>query len=200
MDIEVIGNVEPRGICGSGLVDIVSEMLRLGIVNSSGKLNSAKNILNKDLKDRITKDENNVSMFRITKNDSYNHIYLTQKDIREVQLAKGAVLGGLNILLRHANKTIDDVDEIYLAGAFGNYINKKSALNIGLFPEIEVEKIKLIGNSSALGASMALLSEDVFVEMSELVRKIEYIELATYPTFQKEFIKALSFPKEVKYS
>ncbi|MDD4726975.1 MAG: ASKHA domain-containing protein [Tissierellia bacterium] len=199
MNIQVIGNVEPKGICGSGLVDIVSEMLRLGIIDSSGRLNSDENISNIDLKDRLTKNKNNISMFRITEKDSNNQIYLTQKDIREVQLAKGAVLGGLNILLRHVNKTIDDVDEIYLAGAFGNYLNKKSAINIGLFPEIDVKKIKLIGNSSALGASMALLSEDVFVDMSKLIKKIEYIELSTYPTFQKEFINDLSFPKKVKY-
>ncbi len=196
MKIEVIGNISPKGICGSGLIDIVSEMLRLGVLDSSGRIVSPDEIGDSDLKKRIEFDNNGIKMFRITDENS-NNIYLTQKDIREVQLAKGAVYSGINILLNKLGKTVYDLQEIYLAGAFGNYIDKKNAINIGLLPNVDLNKIKPIGNSSAFVASLSVLQKNVQSDMTKMLEKIEYIELSTDMDFQQEFIKELSFPKGI---
>lgn len=196
MKIEVIGNISPKGICGSGLIDIVSEMLRLGVLDSSGRIVSPDEIGDSDLKKRIEFDNNGIKMFRITDENS-NNIYLTQKDIREVQLAKGAVYSGINILLNKLGKTVDDLQEIYLAGAFGNYIDKKNAINIGLLPNVDLNKIKPIGNSSAFVASLSVLQKNVQSDMTKMLEKIEYIELSTDMDFQQEFIKELSFPRGI---
>lgn len=196
MKIEVIGNISPKGICGSGLIDIVSEMLRLGVLDSSGRIVSPDEIGDSDLKKRIEFDNNGIKMFRITDKNS-NNIYLTQKDIREVQLAKGAVYSGINILLNKLGKTVYDLQEIYLAGAFGNYIDKKNAINIGLLPNVDLNKIKPIGNSSAFVASLSVLQKNVQSDMTKMLEKIEYIELSTDMDFQQEFIKELSFPKGI---
>ncbi|MEM4001659.1 MAG: ASKHA domain-containing protein, partial [Saccharolobus sp.] len=123
-------------------------------------------------------------------------ITLTQKDIREIQLAKAAIRAGIEILLKKARIRIEDIERIYVAGAFGFYLNPISAMNIGLFPkDIDVKRILLVGNTALMGAKAILLSNTLREEVKEIIKKVEYVELAIQPDFQKEFIKAIPFPK-----
>jgi len=127
-----------------------------------------------------------------------NPIFLTQKDIREVQLAKAAIFAGIKILLKEANILLNDIDEILLAGAFGNFINKKSASRLGLIPHISLHKIKSVGNAAGRGAEMTLLSEEIKKIGQKITKEVVYIELSSRPDFQKEFIDAMFFniPKD----
>ena len=123
-----------------------------------------------------------------------NNITITQKDIREIQLAKAAIYTGISILLRTFEKSTKDLKRIYVAGAFGSYINPLNAQIIGLFPEINLSKFEIIGNSAGTGARMVLLSQTKRKEAIELARKIQYIELSTSPWFKEEFTNGMFLP------
>jgi len=123
-------------------------------------------------------------------------IVLTQKDVREVQLAKGAIQAGISSLLNLAGITADQLERVILAGAFGNFINKKSALRIGMLPKVPPEKIISVGNAAGSGASMALLSQAERDRADRIAEAAIHVELSTLPGFQEEFLKAVSFPNE----
>jgi uncharacterized 2Fe-2S/4Fe-4S cluster protein (DUF4445 family) len=177
---KVIGNIKPTGICGSGVVDAVAELLKAGILQKNGKFNL-------DIKtERLRKGEEGYE-FVIA-----GDIVITQKDISEVQLAKGALYAGAKILMKRAGA--DSVDRIFLAGAFGSHIDPESALAIGMLPEVPVENIKAIGNAAGEGARIALLSAKKRKEAEEIAGKIEYIELTIEPDFEKEFVNAMHIP------
>jgi len=122
-----------------------------------------------------------------------NPIYLTQGDIREVQLAKAAIFAGIKILLKEVNIPQDDIHKILLAGAFGNFINKESAIRVGLIPQLPLKKIELVGNAAGRGAGIALLSEKMKKVCQDIAKEAKYIELSSSPDFQKEYIKAMFF-------
>ena len=119
---------------------------------------------------------------------------VTQKDIREVQLAKGAMLAGVRILLDLLGLRTEDVREVYLAGAFGNYVRAQGALRIGLLPAFPLASIRQVGNAAGSGAKMALLSQRAFQEAKRIAERIEYIDLARAPDFQQQFVKGMAFP------
>ncbi len=172
-EIKVIGNAEPKGVCGSGLIDIVAEMLKTGALQQEGN---------------IEKD------FVVYQNEHDNHkITLTQQDIREVQLAKSAIAAGINRLLSIAGITKEQLDNVLLAGGFGNYINVKNAIRIGLLPDVPFDKYIQIGNSAGSGAVLALLSED-FINTTVRIRdNMEYIELSTDTEFPMEYAMNMYF-------
>lgn len=120
-------------------------------------------------------------------------VVLTQKDVRELQLAKAAVRAGIQILLSEANLTYDEIDEVLLAGAFGNYIDKTSALTLGLLPPIPLEKIKSVGNAAGAGAKLALLSKEILQKSITVARQVEHVELSTRKDFQDKFMDVLGF-------
>ncbi len=120
-------------------------------------------------------------------------IYLTQKDIREVQLAKAAVRAGIKIILKEANIGEDEIEEILLAGAFGNFIDKKNAIKIGLIPDLSLNRIKTVGNSAGKGAELVLCSNTKRKLCEEISKKVNYIELSSNPGFQKEYIDEMFF-------
>ena len=122
------------------------------------------------------------------------HIYLTQRDIRELQLAKGAIGAGIDILMREMGVTLEDIDVIYLAGALGNYVNPYSAMRIGLIPMADPDKIVSLGNAASTGAKMVLLSKTLWTKASEAVDHVEHIELSTHPAFYESFIESMRFP------
>lgn len=168
--LHTIEDIAPKGICGTGLIDLVAIFLDQGIVSSKGK------IAHKNKKIPITKK-----------------IDLTQKDIREIQLALAAIKSGIQIMLeKHCLKT-EKLEGIFIAGAFGNYLNIKNAMTLGLLPPIDPKKIVFIGNSSLAGAKALLLSEKTRKTTETLVEKIQHLSLATYPKFQEYFIRALDF-------
>jgi len=194
----VIKDGKVRGICGSGLIVLIAEMLNLGLINKSGKLINREECnpeLSEEIKKRIIKGEKG-NKFLIVKGkgtENGNPIYLTQGDIREVQLAKAAIYAGIKILLKKVNISSDDIQKILLAGAFGNFIDKKSAIEIGLIPCLPLEKIESVGNAAGKGAEIVLLSEKTRKICEKISKDIKYIELSSCPDFQKEYIKAMFF-------
>ena len=187
-----------RGLCGAGIIDIIAELLKLGIIERSGKLLGRLECSPRGsdgIKKRILKNKNGNRFLLIEgeRTVSGEAIYLTQKDIREVQLAKAAVRTGIKIILKEANIVDGDIEEILLAGAFGNFIDKKNAVKIGLIPGLPLNRIKSVGNSAGKGAELALSSNMKRQLCEEISKKVNYIELSSNPDFQREYIDELFF-------
>lgn len=197
IDLDVIGGGQAISICGSGLIDAVAVLLDFGIVDSTGRFAKAEDIkpkLSEKIAERLTQ-QNGQGAFILAHNKSNGHdtVILNQADIRQVQLAKAAIRAG--IILLQKKMGIDDaaIEQVLLAGAFGNYIQRESALRIGLLPDIAIEKIHFVGNAAGTGAQMILLSEDCRTQTADLVSKIEYIEIANQPDFHDVFTDSLMF-------
>jgi len=196
--IETIDNQTPIGICGSGLIDAIAQMLDVGLINSMGRLIDIEKAKAKNIPDRICtrlRDGDQGHEFVVAWGNGKKDIVITQKDIREVQLAKGAIFAGINILLEMLDSTFVDIDRIMLAGAFGNYIKKYSALRIGLLPDILEDKIISIGNGAGIGSSIALLSLEQRNSAEICARKVEYVDLAGRAAFQDLYLQAMPFPQ-----
>ena len=198
VEFNVIGNAAPVGLCGTGLIDAAAGMLKNGIIDFSGR------ILSRDeLKGKIT----DKLLKRVIKNGSQNDfllveekftrtrrpIFITQKDIRELQLAKSAISAGIKILEKELGIEHKDISEILLAGAFGNFIRRSNAKRIGLIPDIPSEKIRFVGNSASSGAKLALLSEDLKKQAEEISKHTRYIELSTSSDFNNFFADEMLF-------
>ncbi|SHM21238.1 Uncharacterized 2Fe-2 and 4Fe-4S clusters-containing protein, contains DUF4445 domain [Caldanaerovirga acetigignens] len=191
----VIGGVEPVGICGSGLLDIVAELLKVGIVDKKGRILKPEELSGEGeiYKDRI-REINGIRAFIIKENTSTGQpVYINQKDIRELQLAKGAIAAGIEILLNTFGAKVGDIKEVFLAGAFGNYLNPESACKIGLIPPELEGRIKPVGNAAGTGAKLALVSEKEYERALALSRKIHYIELSAVSEFSRIFAKKIEF-------
>lgn len=166
---KTIDNKNPIGICGSGLIDLIAQLLNYGIIDNTGLLNKDFDIPNTNLK-------------------------ITQKDIREFQLAKSAVYTSITSLLKIANISFNDIDSIYIAGAFGKSINIESAKKVGIIPnEIINNKIKTIGDSALKSAIDIINNESMISTIEQIAKSINTIELNTLPNFEKDFINNLNF-------
>jgi len=194
--MQVIGNTVPIGICGSGIIDSVAQLLVNGLIDRSGKFQKPEVMEEKNMPksiiSRCRKGERG-NEFVLAFHPSGEDVVIIQKDIREVQLAKAAIYAGIKIMMRRMSITDDDLEGIHIAGAFGNYIDIDSALEIGLIPRIDKTKILFEGNAAGIGASMALLSSDKYEEAEIAAEAIEHIELAACPEFQDEYLTAMSF-------
>ncbi len=186
LHFETISDEPAIGICGSGLIDLVALLVSEGIVDETGRIVD-EDETESPLVSRLFEAENNQA-FRITE-----ELYLTQQDIREVQLAKAAIGGGIATLIHKAGLTEKDIDKVYLAGGFGNHINPKSATEIGLLPKTLLPKIEAIGNAAGMGAAMALLSDQSQLEIKKITDKCQYIELSGDKFFQDEYIEQMMF-------
>lgn len=187
---KTIEDEKPRGICGSGIIDAVAEALNSGVIDTSGKfvLQGHKRVKGEGAAKEfilIYKDETSTG-----KED----IVLTQDDVREIQKAKAAMYGGYATLMKKAGFKKEDLNEIVIAGAFGNYIDPSSARTIGMIPEIPLEKVSFLGNTAGSGARMCLKSLDKRREAQEINNKMKYIELAVEPIFEEEYINAMYMP------
>ncbi len=194
----VIGNIKPKGLCGSGLVDIVAILLHHGFIDTEGLLGPiSEGGMNDFMESRlISNPESGVYDFLIASPDESftgEPIYLQQTDIRELQLAKSAIAAGTNILLRTMGLEMTDVDTIYLAGALGNYVHPYSAMRIGLIPISDPEKISSLGNAASIGANMVLLSKYYWERATEITDSIENVELSNHPDFFDLFISEMDF-------
>jgi uncharacterized 2Fe-2S/4Fe-4S cluster protein (DUF4445 family) len=172
------------GLCGSAIADAVALMIEEAVVDPGGRLltrDAARARLPR-LSSRIRTADGDRRSFAIAEG-----ISMTQGDIREVQLAKGAIRAGINILLSCAGITHEDIDEVLLAGAFGNYINRRSALSIGLLPPVGIDKIRSIGNAAGEGAKLALISAPERRRAKRIAESVEYLELSGRPGFEAEF-------------
>lgn len=169
----VIGGGEAIGICGSGIVDAIAVGLRTKGLDKRGRIrNSGKTL-------QLTKE-----------------IYLTQEDIRQVQLAKGAIYAGISLMANYLQIKLDDIQTVKLAGAFGNYLNPENACRIGLLPEILRNRIELVGNAAGSGAKMLACDQKLLILTQELAQRIEFIELADLPEFKKTFALGMTFREE----
>ena len=166
----VIGGGEAKGICGSGLIDAVAVGLQMGLLNKRGR------ILNED------------HVFRLTE-----EICLTQDDIRQVQLAKGAIYAGIFLMAKQFGLEVGDIQKVQLAGAFGSFLNPESACRIGLLPEELLGKIEAVGNAAGSGAKMLACDKNLLPLTEELTKRIEFLELASLPEFSRTFAKAMNF-------
>jgi len=181
-------SVKAKGICGSGIVDAIAEMVKAGIIEESGRFNR------KLVSPRFSiTDEGPAFVIAWASETSLGRdITVSIDDVRAVQLAKGAMYAGVRILMEKLGVT--ELDKVILAGAFGSYINKENALAIGLFPDCALERVYSVGNAAGEGARLALISLDKRREAEEIARKVEYVELTVEPEFQKYFVDALHFP------
>ena len=175
-----IGGTAPKGICGSGLIDITAAMVKRQLVLASGRFNPN---LDPRLKAKVRNKK-----FHLT-----DDLYISQKDIRQIQLAKGAIAAGITLLLEEAGFPLEAIEEAVIAGAFGYHINPESLRQISFLPKGFKGTINFVGNSSAEGARLALLNQGVMAQIQELKTRIEVLELSTNPRFQDYFVKALGF-------
>lgn len=193
----VIGEERPLGICGSGVLDGIAGMLDAGLLDPSGRLSpTPPTSVPDDLRRRVITLDNNLPAFVLAwavESASGQDIVLTQADIRHVQLAKGAIRSGIAMLQRLTATSDDRLAELMLAGGFGNYLNVRSAIRIGLIPPLPADRVSYVGNAAGLGAQMALVSETERRKADDLAGHIRHVSLATHPGFQEVFLEALAF-------
>jgi uncharacterized 2Fe-2S/4Fe-4S cluster protein (DUF4445 family) len=195
----VIGDVEPKGLCGSGLVDVVAELAKIGLLDHSGRLitDEAAAELVPGLVDRLTKigEERVFVLHRPTPEaDVTECVYLSQRDVRELQFAKAAIATGWTLLLEQLELEHGDIQQVLLAGSFGSYLSPASAIRIGLVPKLPVLRIVSAGNVAGEGAKMVLLSLRERAGAEALLKEVEYVELSDRADFNDKFVDQLAFP------
>jgi len=193
--ITTIGDMPPTGICGSGLVDAVSELLKAGVITPSGRF-AEKEDLKEDLSKRFKGEKGKDLSFTLAEEGEYGNnpeVGITQRDIREIQLAKGAIAAGIQILLEVAGKKREDIKNVYLAGAFGNYIDIENAVRLSILPDVPRERIKPIGNSAGAGACLMLNDPSLWGTAAYIIKMAEHIELASHKDFQEIFVGNMTF-------
>jgi len=198
IELDIIGaegGASARSICGSGLIDAVAVMLDAGLIEATGRM--VKQVSGKvpdDIADRVIEhDGQGAFVLARNANNGCGAVILTQKDIRETQLAKAAIRAGIKLLQKKMGIADDDIEQVLLAGAFGNYIKRESARRIGLLCDVDLEKIHFVGNAASVGAQMVLVSSECRSLVAELVKKIEYVEIANESDFQGVFADSLMF-------
>ncbi len=189
VELQVIGSGPAQGICGSGLVDVVAELRLAGLLDASGRLRSAEEVPDHPLAGYLVA-VGEERAFRLA-----DGVHLFQKDVRELQFAKGAIASGIRVLMEHLDVAAEDIDEILLAGSFGTYIRPESARVIGLVPPVPVERVRSVGNAAVEGAKMALVSYPERLVAYELPSVVDYLELSGRAEFNDTFVSALAFPE-----
>ena len=184
--IESLGDTVVTGVCGSGIIEVIAEMYLSGIIDTDGVVRGE--LTSKS--SRIVSDERTFSYLFYEHGDT--KLYVTQNDVRAIQLAKAALRAGIDLLVEHAGNPV--VHDIRLAGAFGAHIDPVYAMVLGLVPDCPVAGVRAVGNAAGAGAVQSLLSRRLRQEMEDTVRKVTKIETATEPRFQQLFVEAMAFP------
>ncbi|OGK84332.1 MAG: hypothetical protein A2X52_17220 [Candidatus Rokubacteria bacterium GWC2_70_16] len=196
--LHTIGDAPAQGICGSGVIDAIATLLEADILDWSGLIAvEGRDRLPAPLRGRVSVrgEERVVTLARAGEGGAAREILLTQDDVRQVQLCKGAIASGAAMLQRIAGVAPDQVSELMLAGGFGNYLSIRSALRIGLIPPLPASRIRYVGNAAALGAQLALMSETERARAETIARRIEHVSLAAHPDFQDVFVDCMNFPR-----
>jgi len=190
VSLTTINNVPPVGICGSGILNAVAEMLNAGIIDERGVLRGSDSYAA-----RMRVNGRQADFVLVTAEDSGHgrEITVTRKDVNEIQLAKGAIRAGIEILLKEAGITSGEIDEFIIAGAFGTYLDLNSALRVGMFPALPQERFHQVGNAAGVGAKEMLVSTAHRAEAVRIVDRVSYIELTTHPGFTPQFVEAMYF-------
>ena len=192
----MIGECEPAGICGSGILTVTKELLRTGIVRKTGAFVKADKFGADDYRSEyICVDEDGRRSFRMTEGtEGTEPLYITQGDIRQVQLAKGAILSGFMALLKKAGIGMADLDKVLIAGQFGAHLPADSITGTGILPFEVEDRIEYVGNTSKTGAYMALMSGKVKRQMEELAHDMDYLELGATDNYERLLSECLIFP------
>ena len=197
----VIGDVPAVGLCGSALVDLAAELLRHGMLTPEGRLLAPDELprgVLPDLARRSVEQDGQTAFLLAAESETGNGqpIVLTQRDVRELQLATGAIRAGIAILLQRAGLKPGDLEEVLIAGGFGNFIRRSNAQQIGLLPwQIERRRIRYQGNTSLAGARLIALSQQARTTAEDLARRTEHVDLSRHPNFQEAFTEAMIFPQ-----
>jgi len=186
----VIANEKPRGICGSGLIDIISELQREGVIDRMAKFSEP------DYCSRLISNDDGVGFALAYADDTAigRDIVITQPDIDNLVRSKAAVYAGASVLIKSMGLKFEDLEHLYIAGGFGNYLDLSGSIAIGLLPDIPLEKVKFIGNSSLTGARLAILSREALAEIENIAQKMTYIDLSSNMQFMDEYSSALFLP------
>jgi uncharacterized 2Fe-2S/4Fe-4S cluster protein (DUF4445 family) len=189
--VKTVNNEAARGICGTGLVDAAAELVRMGVIAPSGYMKKGEELAGvpEALRERCIKMTDGQSAVRLAE-----EVVLTAQDVRQLQLIKGSIYAGLDILLQHLGIGLNDLERVNIAGAFGNFLRKSSAQAIGLVPNIDPEKVQFIGNAAGVGARMALVDAEARDRANRISETCEYVELAGHPGYQDAFVAAIPFP------
>jgi uncharacterized 2Fe-2S/4Fe-4S cluster protein (DUF4445 family) len=199
LELKVIGDTEPAGLCGSGLVDAVTGLVRLGLLDSSGRFVPEERAaeLAPGLAGRLTRlGEERVFVLHWLREpgDVAHSVYLSQRDVRELQFAKAAIATGWQVLLEEAGLAPEEVQQVLLAGSFGSYLAPASAIRLGLVPRLPVTRVVSAGNVAGEGAKIALLSVRERAGALALLEEVRYVELSDRPGFNDRFVEQLPFP------
>jgi len=186
IEFTTIGDTEPKGICGSGVVDALAVALRAGLVDETGRIKDADEVV-EPLRKYLT-EENGMSALKIA-----GDIVITQKDIRELQTAKAAIAAGVLALLHDAGEELGSVKKLFLAGGFGNYMVPENAVTIGLLPKETADRIETIGNAAGAGAVMVLLSETYKKQCKAIKRAGQHVNLENNPFFMDKYVDCMMF-------
>jgi len=182
ISLKIIENNIPTGICGSGILEVVSELLSNEIIGTNGRLKSDSPLVYE------TDGKRSITLY-----EGKNKVYITQKDIRQVQLSKGAILSGFLALLKYKNITMNDLDKVMIAGQFGKHLSPESLTGVGIIPKGLIDKIQYVGNSSRVGALICLLSKDEKIQAELIAQEVDYVELSNIEEYERIFTKALMF-------
>ena len=184
VEYQTIDEAPPIGICGSGIFDAMAQLYQAGVITGSGRMTASH--------PRV-RTRNKQREFVLVADDEGNKqpsIVITQKDVRELQLAKAAIRTGIDVLLESNGRSEEDIDGVIIAGAFGSYIDVASAIMIGVLPSIPLDRFQQVGNAAGMGAKQALISVSRRAEAQRLASQVEYVELASAPNFMQTFIQA----------
>ena len=191
VSVKIIGDQPPVGICGSGILAVIRELLKTGIVKKDGSFIKKDTIPEDDYRQKYIQLNGRKREFILS--ESPEPLYITQSDVRQVQLAKGAILSGFYALLNKSGLSMDQLDKVVIAGQFGSHLPAESLTGTGILPSEVNDKLVYVGNSSKTGAYMALMSKDVKSELEEIAHNIDYMELGASEGYEKLFASCLMF-------
>ena len=195
--VHTIGETAALGICGSGLIDLIAGLLDAGVIDATGLIDvDGRDRLSPRLRDRVTMrgEERTVIVLEPGEAGARHEIVLTQDDVRQVQLAKGAISSGIALLQQVSGTPNERITELMLAGGFGNYVSIASAVRIGLIPPLPLDRIRYVGNAASLGAQACVLSETERARANAIAGRIEHVSLAAHPDFEQVFVDCMNFP------
>lgn len=192
-EFTTISGDESVGICGSGIISAIATLLRTHVIDETGRFEDDMDLIPESLHNRLIKYNNETIFVFTTNEENIPQVYLTQKDIREIQNAKAAVCAGVRLLLEHRDINPDEIENVYIAGGFGNFLNVEDAFTIGLLPMELYGKAKMVGNTSGLGASLCLLDSQMLKRCDIIAKNTKYYELSSDKRFTDLYIDAMLF-------
>jgi uncharacterized 2Fe-2S/4Fe-4S cluster protein (DUF4445 family) len=190
LEIQTIGGRPPVGLCGSGILDALAQLRLAGVVDEHGKMHQHPRV----------RDSGGIREFVISAGgaeEGHPAVTFTQRDVRQLQLAKGAMRTGVQVLLETAGRRQQELEQVIIAGAFGTYIDVGSAIEVGMLPHLPLERFRQVGNAAGTGARLALISRTMRAEAASLAARVAYVELATAPRFREVFAQSMFLSRDL---